>query len=166
MFKIPLWREIDNVTYLLISTKNLKWKLDFHGIPEFLDSGRWTLDSGHWTPDAEYWTMDVKTLKFKTVQSFWNNGSISIISFLNSTLIKIFGHFRYENLSTVYSFQATLSNHLKISKNWWCGEGRSTWNEIIWPFLSVKAKKMRYILAVNFFIFLNMLLGKRNDLFE
>ena len=72
---------------------------------------------------------------------------------MNSTLIKIFGHFRYENLSTVYSFQATLSNHLKISKNWWCGEGRLAWNGLIWSFVSVKAETMRYILAVNFFHF-------------
>ena len=80
-----------------------------------LDSEPWTLSSRRWTPDAERQTVDVKTLKFKTVQSFGNNGSIQITSFLNSTLIKIFGHFRYENLS-IYSFQATLSNHLKISK--------------------------------------------------
>ena len=70
------------------------------GIPEFLDSGRksWTLDSGTWTLDAGA------------------NGAISRTSLLNSTLKKIFGHFRYENLSTVYSFQANLSIHLKISK--------------------------------------------------
>ena len=60
--------------------------------------------------------MDVKTLKFKTVLGFGNNGAISITSFLNSTLIKTFGPFRYENLCTVYSFQVTLSNHIKISK--------------------------------------------------
>ena len=60
--------------------------------------------------------MDVKTLKSKGVQSFGNNGNeaISITSFLNSTLVKIFDHFRYENLPMVYSFQANLSNHLKI----------------------------------------------------
>ena len=79
-----------------------------------LDSEPWMLDSRRWTPDAECQTVDVETLKSKPVQIY---GSISITSFLNSTLIKIFGHFRYENLSTVYSFQATLSNHLKISKN-------------------------------------------------
>ena len=76
---------------------------------------------------------------------------MSITSSLNSTLIKIFGLFRYENLSTVYSFQATLSNQLKISKIWWWGEGGSTWNGLIWSFVSVKAQTMRYILAVNFF---------------
>ena len=81
-----------------------------------LDFGRWTLDSGRWTQDAQHQTVVVKTIKFKFVQSFGNNGSISITSFLNSTLIKIFGHFRYENLSTVYSFQITLSNNLKVSK--------------------------------------------------
>ena len=82
--------------------------------------GRWTLDSGRWTLDAGLRALNTRLwalkLKFKTVQSFGNNGSISITSFLNSTLIKIFGHFKYENLSTVYSFQATLSNHLKVSK--------------------------------------------------
>ena len=97
--------------------------------------------------------MDVKTFKFKTVQSFGNNGSISITSFLNSTLIKIFGLFRYENLSTVYSFQVTLSNHLKVLKTWWCGEGRSAWNGLIWSSVSLKVQTMRYILAVNFFHF-------------
>ena len=74
-----------------------------------LEAGRWTLDAGRQA-------VDVKTLKFKTVQGFGNNGVISITSFLNFTLIKISGHFRSENLSTVYSFQATLSNHLKIPK--------------------------------------------------
>ena len=69
-----------------------------------LDSKPWTLDSRQWTPDAERQTVDVKTLKFKTAQSFGNNGSISITSFLNSTSIKIFGYFRYENLSTFSSF--------------------------------------------------------------
>ena len=81
-----------------------------------LDTGLWTLDSGRWTPDAERQTVDVKTFKFRTVQSFGNNGSISITSFLNSTLIKIFGHFRFENLSTVYSFQVTLSPPKNIKK--------------------------------------------------
>ena len=60
-----------------------------------LDAGLWTLDSERWTLDAERWTLDVKTLKFKTVQSFGNNGVISITLFLNSTLITIFGHFSH-----------------------------------------------------------------------
>ena len=101
-----------------------------------LDDGLWTLDSGLWTLDSGLWTLDAGLralntrlwalkLKLKTVQSFGNNGSISITSFLNSTLVKIFGHFKYENLSTVYSFQVTLSNHLKVSKTWWWEEGRS-----------------------------------------
>ena len=31
LFKIPLWREVDNITsYFLISSKNLKWKQHFH----------------------------------------------------------------------------------------------------------------------------------------
>ena len=31
LFKIPLWREIDNITsYILISSENLKWKQHFH----------------------------------------------------------------------------------------------------------------------------------------
>ena len=81
-----------------------------------LNPGRWTLDAGHWTLDAERQTVDINNLKFKTVQSFGNNGAISMTSFLNSTLIKIFAYFSHENLSTVYSFQATLSSHLKISK--------------------------------------------------
>ena len=94
--------------------------------------------------------------KFKTAQSFGNNRAISITSFLNSTLIKIFCHLRYENLSTVYSFQATLSNHLKYQNPEvfrWCGEGRSAWNELIWSFVSGKAQTMRFFLAVNFFHF-------------
>ena len=69
------------------------------GIPEFLDSGpwtldleRWTLDAGRWTVDAKCSTVDVKILKFKTAQGFEDNEAISITSF----------------------FQATLSNHLKI----------------------------------------------------
>ena len=88
-----------------------------------LNAGLWALNPGIWTPDAGLstldsvrWTLEVKTLKFKTVQSFGNNGFISITSFFNSTLVKIFGHFRYENLSTVYSFQVTLCNHLKYQK--------------------------------------------------
>ena len=60
--------------------------------------------------------MDFKNLTFKTVQSSGKNGAVSITSFLNSKLIKIFGHFWYENVSTVDLFQATRSNHLKISK--------------------------------------------------
>ena len=106
------------------------WKLDARLWT--LDSGLWTLDAGRWTLDTGLWTlnpglwtldaglrtlnarMDVKTLKFKTVQSFGNNGSISITASLYSILIKIFGHFRYENLSMVYSFQTTLSNQLKL----------------------------------------------------
>ena len=73
-----------------------------------LDAGPWMLGSGRWTLVAGSWTVDVKTLNFKILQSFGNNGFISITLFLNSTLIEIFGHFRYENLSTFYSFQATL----------------------------------------------------------
>ena len=103
--------------------------------------------------------MDVKTFKFRTVQSFGNNGSISITSFLNSTLIKIFGHFRYENLSTVYSFQVTLSNHLKVSKTWWCGEEKLAWNGLMWSSVSVKAQTMRYVLALNFFHFFKKTCG-------
>ena len=134
----------------------------FSGIPEFLGSGRksWTLDSGRWTldaglqtldpgrwtlgdrrqtRDAESQTVDVKTLKFRIVQSFGKNVAISITSFLISTLIKIFGHFRYENLSTVYSFQATLSNHLKISKTRgfqmiWRGKVGLKWINMIFRF--------------------------------
>ena len=70
----------------------------------YRNPGPWTqeLDAGPWTLDS------VKTLKFKSIQSFGNNESILITSFLNSTLIKIFAHFKYENLSGVYSFQATL----------------------------------------------------------
>ena len=79
-----------------------RWSLDV-GLWT-LDSKPWTLDSRQWTPDAERQTVDVKTLKFKTAQSFGNNGSISITSFLNSTSLKIFGYFRYENLSTFSSF--------------------------------------------------------------
>ena len=60
-----------------------RWSLDV-GLWT-LDSKPWTLDSRQWTPDAERQTVDVKTLKFKTAQSFGNNGSISITSFLNST---------------------------------------------------------------------------------
>ena len=151
-------QELDSELWALDSER---WTLDAG--PWTLNPGRWTLDAGHstWTLDAERLTVDFKTLKFKTVQSFGNNGSISINSFLNSTLIKIFGHFRYENLSTVYSFQVTLSNHLKISKIWWCGEGRSTWNGLIWSFVSVKAQTMRYILAVNFFHFFKHVVGQK-----
>ena len=103
--------------------------------------------------------MDVKTFKFKTVKSFKNNGTISITSFLNSTLIKIFGHFRYENLSAVYSFQVTLSNHLKVSKTWWCGEEKLAWNGLMWSSVSVKAQTMRYVLALNFFHFFKKTCG-------
>ena len=78
-----------------------------------LNPGRWRLGFGRWILDTEHYTVDVKTL---TVQSFGNIEAISITSFFNSTLIRIFDHFRYENLSTVFSFQATLSNHLKISR--------------------------------------------------
>ena len=136
-----------------------RWTLDIGFW--MLDSEPWTLNSRHWTPDAERWTVDVKTLKFKTVQCFGNNGSIQITSFLNSALIKIFGHFRYENFSTVYSFQTTLSHHLKISENWWCREGRSTWNGLISSFVCVKAKTMSYVLAVNFFHFLKHVVGQK-----
>ena len=129
------------------------------GIPvlwtQDLGAGFWTLDSGPWTLDAGLWTLDsglcaLNLGLWTLVSGCWTP---FITSFLNSTLIKIFGHFRYEHLSTVYSFQATLSNHLKISKSWWCGEGRSTWNGLIWSFVSVKAQTMRYTLAVNFFHF-------------
>ena len=93
------------------------------GIPglwtQELDAGLWTLDCKHqtlhaglwklisetWTPDAERQAVDVKTFTFKTVQSFGNNGSMSITSFINSSLIKIFGHFRYEKFSTVTHFR-------------------------------------------------------------
>ena len=66
------------------------------GIPglwvQELDAGLWTLHSGSWTLDIERQTVDVKTLKFKTSDSFGNNGTLSITSF----------------------FQITLSNHLKV----------------------------------------------------
>ena len=100
--------------------------------------------------------MDVKTLKFKTAKSFGNNGATSVTSILNSTLINVFGHFSHENLFTVYSFQAALSNYLQESKPRGfqiCGDGRSTWNELIWSSVSAKAQKMAYFLAVNFYQF-------------
>ena len=98
-----MWTLIMKLPYIEVTF------LVFQGIPEFLDYGRksWTLDPrrwipgpGLWTLDAKLWTLDAglwmwnascKTLKFKTVQSFENNGNaaISITSFLNSTLIKI-----------------------------------------------------------------------------
>ena len=88
-----------------------------------LGSGLWNLNSGFWILDHRLWTLvaeretvEVKTLRFKTVQSFEKIGAISITSFLNSTLIKICDHFKSKNLSMVYSFQAPLSNHLKILK--------------------------------------------------
>ena len=56
-----------------------------------LDAELWTLDLGLWMLDAGFWTLDVKTLKFKTIQTFENNEAISITLF----------------------FQATLSNHLR-----------------------------------------------------
>ena len=129
-------QELDSELWALDSER---WTLDAG--PWTLDPGRWTLDAGHstWTLNAERLTVDFKTLKFKTVQSFGNNGSISINSFLNSTLIKIFGYFRYENLSTVYSFQGTLSDHLKISKGrgfqtMWRGKVDLKWINKIFSF--------------------------------
>ena len=100
--------------------------------------------------------MDVKTLKFKTAKSFGNNGATSVTSILNSTLINVFGHFSHENLFTVYSFQAALSNYLQESKPRGfqiCGDGRSTWNELIWSSVSAKAQKMASFLAVNSYQF-------------
>ena len=79
MFK-PVLRTLDFGVWTLDPGR---WSLDV-GLWT-LDSKPWTLDSRQWTPDAERQTVDVKTLKFKTAQSFGNNGSISITSFLNST---------------------------------------------------------------------------------
>ena len=103
----------------------LEWFCVNSNILEFLDSGRksWmlnsgccTLDTGLWKLDSGLWMLDLNTRPWaldtgrwtfdaETVQRFGNNGAISITSFLNSKVIKIFGHFRYENFS----------NHLKIS---------------------------------------------------
>ena len=88
-----------------------------------LDAELWTLDSGRWNLDARLWTLDTGLWTLKSEQwildpgpwtldaglwtldkSFGNNGATSIYLFLNSTLIKIFGNFRCENLSTVNSF--------------------------------------------------------------
>ena len=96
--------------------------------------------------------MDVKTLKSKTVYSFENNGSVSITSFLNSTFIKTFGHFRHENLSAIYSFQATLSNHIKHKK----ADDVEREDPLV-----VKAQTMRYILAVTFLHFLRHVVGQK-----
>ena len=84
----------------------------------------------------------MKNLKFKTVQSFGSNGAISITSFLNTTLIKISGHFRYENLSTVYlrPLFLIILKHQKPEVFRWCGEGKSTWNELIGSSVSNKAQ--------------------------
>ena len=35
----------------------------------------------------------------------------------------------------------------------WCGEGRPTWNGLIWSSVSIKAQTIRNILSVNFFIY-------------
>ena len=35
----------------------------------------------------------------------------------------------------------------------WCGEGRPTWNWLIWSSVSIKAQTIRNILSVNFFIY-------------
>ena len=143
----PFWKIYDS-----LSRSHFYYRISFfwlfHGVPEFLDSGRkswtpdsgrltltldaglwmldsgrwtldagpWMLDPGRWTLDAGLWTLSAKTLKFKNIQRFGNNGSTPITSFLNSTSINIFDHFRYENFSMVYLFQVTLSNHPKISK--------------------------------------------------
>ena len=101
-----------------------------------LNAGLWMLDPGRWTLDAGLWTLSAKTLKFKNIQRFGNNGSTSITSFLNSTLINIFDHFRYENFSMVYLFQVTLSNHPKISKTrglqmMWSGKVDLKWINMI-----------------------------------
>ena len=94
------------MNFLLINKKKItklaktyqnSWTLDGRVGRWTLDVGPWTLDSGswildvvlwtldsefqtmnslRWTPDIERQTVDVKTLKFKTVQSFENNGSI------------------------------------------------------------------------------------------
>ena len=114
-----------------------------------LDSGRWTLEAGPRALNARLWTLKLLNLKLSKALE----GSISITSISNSALIKIFSNFRYENLSMVYSFQVTLSDHLEVSETWWCGEGSLVWNGLIWSFVSVKAQTMRYIFAVNFFRF-------------
>ena len=117
-----------------------------------LDSGLWTLYSGLWS-----WTLDVKTLKFKIAQRFGNNGAISMTSFLNFTLVKIFSHFRYENLSTVYSFQAILCNHPINIKNQRFSddverEGRLVVNWYDLLFL-IKHKQWDFLWQLIFFIF-------------
>ena len=107
--------------------------------PLTLDAGPWMLDPGRWTLDAGLWTLSAKTLKFKNIQRFGNNGSTPITSFLNSTSINIFDHFRYENFSMVYLFQVTLSNHPKISKTrglqmMWSGKVDLKWINMIFCF--------------------------------
>ena len=88
-------------------TNKIASPFPYHAIPEFLDSGRksWTLDAGRWTLDTERYTVDVK---LKTVQSFGNDGDISITLFLNSALIKILvisrRKFLYGLLISGYSF--------------------------------------------------------------
>ena len=98
----------------------------------------WTLDAraGCWTLDTGRWTLNsVKTLKFKSIQSFGNNESILITSFLNSTLIKIFGHFKYENLSMVYISGLSFWPPKSI-KNlvMWRGKVRLKWINMIFCF--------------------------------
>ena len=115
------------------------WTLDLDSGRWTLDAGLWTLDAGRWTLDAGLWTLSAKTLKFKNIQRFGNNGSTPITSFLNSTSINIFDHFRYENFSMVYLFQVTLSNHPKISKTrglqmMWSGKVDLKWINMIFCF--------------------------------
>ena len=103
------------------------WTLDASIGPWTLNTGHWTLNLGLWTPNTRLWTLKLWNLK------------LSKASLLNSTLIKISVYFRYENISTVYSFKATISNHLKMSKTrglqmMWRGSVDLKWINMVFCF--------------------------------
>ena len=68
-----------------------------------LDSGLCKLDSGGWTLDSGLWRLDCGCSKLsKALETM----ELTITSFLNSLLMKIFSYRRYENSSTVNPYQA------------------------------------------------------------
>ena len=127
----------DSVFWMLDSGRwNLDvrlWMLDSK--PWQLDSGPLALDSwlGRWTLKPGPWTLKLWNWKLSKALEKWSYISKFIFNF---TFTKIFSHIRYENFSTVYSFQGTLSNHLKISKTGlfqmiWRGKIDLKWTNMI-----------------------------------
>ena len=84
------------------------------GIPEFLDSGRWTLNAGHWNLDAGFWTLILRTVLILSSQRW------CVSQRRNDTLIILQTKNRVDSFfitGKYHTKKKNITNHLKVFLN-------------------------------------------------